>query len=192
MDKEYLIHNIDYKDNPEDQHQTIDITISDLELTAQDLTATIGLDMYVNGAPAGSSKYEDVSLTGAGGDGGMEDFQEVSVEIIPTIGGEPLNKTITENTLECGSTRDYSPAIDNMIITTTGNINIGKLPILKNGETLLLDIYFLCSDESVYYWVKNSTPTITGDAEYIPQSGGNPAKIKIWGDCALTIEVEPE
>lgn len=69
MDKEYLIHNIDCTDNPEDGHQTLDITISNLELDAPDMTATIGIDTFVNGMQASSNKYEDVSLTGAGGGG---------------------------------------------------------------------------------------------------------------------------
>lgn len=80
MDKEYLIHNIDYKDNPEDQHQTIDITISDLEVD-QDITATIGIDTYVNGILTNSNKYEDVSLTGAGGGGQIEyDYLEFTYD----------------------------------------------------------------------------------------------------------------
>lgn len=59
MDKTYLIHNIEFADNPEDGHKTTDITISNLELTEQDLTATIGLGMFVNGESVGSSEHED-------------------------------------------------------------------------------------------------------------------------------------
>ena len=86
MEKEYLIHNIEYTDNPEDQHQTIDITISDLEVAGQDITATIGIDMFVNGMPTSSNKYEDVSLTGAGGSGGTGDL--ISVTVSPSISAE--------------------------------------------------------------------------------------------------------
>lgn len=141
MDKEYLIHNINYKDNPEDQHMTLDITLSNLELSGQDITADVGIDTYVNGILTNSNKYEDVSLTGAGGGGGdytvtisniSSDAAEIytAASIEDLVGGQSEVKLISSGesteTFSPGTVIAFEPGSPLTIDVISGNIILGN------------------------------------------------------------------
>lgn len=171
MEKEYLIHNIDYKDNPEDQHQTMNITISDLEVAGQDVTATVGIDTFVNGVPSRSNKYEDVSLTGAGGGGVAE------VTFMAKVEGEiyDLTGADTHIVMDSATINPKDPISLSYDNTTT----INYIP----SPGYIVDINF--TDENGGYIIWNGVedaPEITGDATFTEGSG-----IIINGTCTITL-----
>ena len=188
MDKEYLIHNIDYKDNPEDQHLTLDIAISDLELDAPDITATIGIDTFVNGMPTRSNKYEDVSLTGAGGGGEILPIENCTITFtnIRTEGDplpyEVIGCEITFNLQAAvyyftGATANYS--VEN------GTYNDSKVEIMiptNHDESTAITGMTFFTDNGDYFWDNTGSPVISGDATYDSDAGA----VHITGNCTLS------
>lgn len=177
MDKTYLIHNIEVADNPEDGHMTTDITISNLELTEQDLTATIGLGMFVNGMQASSNKYEDVSLTGAGGEAPI-----AQVKFNVTSEGTPVSNIANIMTLsECNLA-----ALNITLLTLEQIANVIDLKIsyIILNNTQIHQISATDESESMYVWNDSrNAEVISGDA-VINEDGS----ITISGDCEITIE----
>ena len=180
MEKEYLIHNIDYKDNPEDQHQTIDITISDLEVAGQDITADIGIDTYVNGISTHSSIYEDVSLTGSGG-GGVP-TAKLKINFFTAGEHDPLpGEVVLIN-------------INGQMLSDTGFLSGDQQvePVNNEFECVILNDYKVYELSAVndsdneYVWRAgdNAIQIISGSAEIIEDSS-----FTITGDCEISIEL---
>lgn len=187
MDKEYLIHNIDYKDNPEDQHLTVDITLSNLDVSGQDVTADVGIDTYVNGTPARSSKYEDVSLTGAGGGGVLPvekctiTFQNIRVE------GDPLTDPVTvcEVSFNLNVGDYYFGSASGVYTTENGTYNDSKIELIIPTEhenpTEILSLAFT-TENGTYVWDTTFSPVISGDATFDSDSG----VVHVTGNCTLS------
>lgn len=182
MEKEYLIHNIDYKDNPEDQHQTLDITISDLEIADQDITADVAIDRFVNGVPTSSNKYEDVSLTGAGG-GGMSN---ANITIIPKLNGADIPGTIDTFSLQLLDLQfsDYTLNSGEFAYSDEQVEMPIKVPYINYADiqTIALSI----DGGGIYIWSEAEPISIEGNATF------NGSLIRITGDCTITIPVNED
>lgn len=175
MDKEYLIHNIDCTDNPEDGHLTLDITISNLELDAPDMTATIGIDTFVNGMQVNSNKYEDVSLTGAGGG----DTATITVNYFSE--GDPL-----PNIAKAGINWQY---FGQVTADNWGSIGIQvhetpytfTIPIIP-GSTLVGPF---CTQTNDNFYITHDNISITGDAIWNAEE----SQYIISGDATINCEM---
>ena len=178
MDKEYLIHNIDYKDNPEDQHQTLDITLSNLELAGQNITADVGIDTFVNGMPTSSNKYEDVSLTGAGGGGG--DTATITVNYF--LEGDPL-PNITAAGINWAyygqDTADHSGSVIIQVHETPYTFTIPIIP----GSTLVSPY---CMQTNDNYYIPIDNISITGDAVWDAEEH----RYIISGDATINCDMD--
>lgn len=76
MDKSYLLHNLKIVDNAEEDHGMLDLEFQNIRCEDRDLIAdVIETARYVGEVNPGTfiTKYENVSLTGAGGGGGGDD-----------------------------------------------------------------------------------------------------------------------
>ena len=175
MEKEYLIHNIDYKDNPEDQHQIMDITISDLEIAGQDITADIGIDTYLNGISTHSSIYEDVSLTGSGGGG----VPTAAVSFTITNNGSPIQETVVGTQTMAEETSSDGTYIN---MGYGHAVTDSTYELLLLGEAKISQITFFTEDNR-YIWSTGRTGSvISGDARI-----GNDSFLYINGDCELLL-----
>lgn len=177
MDKEYLIHNIDYKDNPEDQHLTIDITISDLEIADQDVTATVGINTFVNGILTRGSKNEDVSLTGAGGGG---DTATITVNYF--LEGDPL-----PNIAAAGINWWYYGEDDSNHHWGNAGIQVNETPYTFTipiiPESTLIGPFCIQTNDNFYIPFNNIS--ITGDAVW----NADKRKYIISGDATINCEM---
>ena len=81
MDKKYLIHNIEFADNPGDQHCTMDLSFDSIDLSNNTPVANVGVGYYVNGEYIGGDYYEEVNLAGAGGGSEGINLPDVTITI---------------------------------------------------------------------------------------------------------------
>ena len=84
MDKSYLLHNLKIVDNAEEDHGILDLEFQNIRYENRDLIAdVIETARYVGEANPGTfiTKHNDVSLTGAGGGGGMILLKESNYRI---------------------------------------------------------------------------------------------------------------
>ena len=178
MDKEYLIHNIKLEDNPDDQHITMDLKISDIQFPDSDITADIGIDLYSDGYLAQSNSYDDVSLTGAGGGGGgISPFLPISLKI-KKQGEVAINQVVTniiadiENPEPDGATLLY-PVLDCSELTEEYQDFNGYLPYIfqEIDDSSFVTIYteyvlqFLSASNVSYpiTWVETENITETSN-----------------------------
>lgn len=83
MDKKYLIHNIEFTDNPNDQHLTMDLTFDSIDISGDTTPiANVGVEYYINGVNVGGDYYEDVDLSGSGGGGEGINLPDVTITIV--------------------------------------------------------------------------------------------------------------
>lgn len=177
MDKEYLIHNIDCTDNPEDGHLTLDIAISNLELDAPDMTATIGIDTFVNGMQASSNKYEDVSLTGAGGG-----IPTATVHFTITNNGSPIQETVIETQTTAEETSSDGIYIN---MQYGHEVTDSAYELLLLGEAKISHIDFFTED-NLYIWGTTHTCTVISGNAHI----GDDSCLYINGDCELLLDTD--
>lgn len=180
MDKEYLIHNIEVADNPDDGHVTMDITLSDITLDG-DITANVDIGLFVNGEPDSAVSNEDVSLTGSGGGGGgISPFLPISLKI-KKQGEVTINQVVTNIIGDIENPdSDYAalvyPVLDCSELTEEYQDFNGYLPQIFEDmeETTFLAIYteyvlqFL-SPSNVSYsitWVETENITETSNTGF--------------------------
>ena len=180
MEKEYLIHNIDYKDNPEDQHQTMDITISDLEIADQNVTATVGLNMFVNGMPTSSNKYEDVSLTGAGGGGAPT--AKLKINFFTAGEHDPLPGEVVSININGQMLSDTSVLSGEQQVEPVNNEF--ECVILNGYKVFELSAVNDSDNEYVWRAGDNAIQIISGSAEI-----NEDRSLTITGDCEISIEL---
>lgn len=93
MDKSYLLHNLKIVDNVEEDHGMLDLEFQNIHYEGRDLIAdVIETTRYIGEVNPGifTTKYENVSLTGAGGPV-LQDFKIVN---ITTINNSDSSKSI--------------------------------------------------------------------------------------------------
>ena len=176
MNKKYLIHGISLSDDTIDGKKSLDIAISNIEVTDDDILCDT--EIYLTDNETGmtqGSEFSEVSLTGAGSGGG--DYTTANVTIIPLVNGEPI--TGIEN---CYTSGTFPEPLDTV---TFGFPNFSTFPfviIIPSSGYLLAEIGVQDSD-GLAVWDGNEPVEITGDAEYADNI------ITIMGDCTLKLNM---
>ena len=156
MDKSYLLHNLKIVDNAEEDHGMLDLEFQNIRYEGGDLIAdVIETARYVGEVNPGifTTKYENVSLTGAGGGGGPQlGLYDVTI----------INETAETKTIQSGNAVHV---IDNkfsavtMAIAPNSSIQT-QVPVIEGQSTR---------------WVVPSGATFEGSGT----SGSSPGGVRI-------------